>query len=168
MPSPKPKPTAQRKLEGNPGKRPYNHHEPTPPPMADDGAIPVELDDNPIALTEWRRLVPMLRRARQVSEADRAALLALCLEWARYRAALVLITQRGLVYESKSGYLVPNPGIRISGQALNGCCRLWAELGLTPSSRSRVKETSPPPEGDAFTEFDAAIGGPAAGYEAKH
>jgi P27 family predicted phage terminase small subunit len=164
----KPKPTAQRRLEGNPGKRAYNHHEPSPPPMADDGAIPVELDDNPIALSEWRRLVPLLRRARQISEADRAALLALCVEWSRYRAANAEITAHGLVLENPNGFLVSNPAVRIIGQALNGCCRLWAELGLTPSSRSKVKEVSPPAEGDAFTEFDGITGVNGTAVGAKH
>ena len=74
----KPRPTVQRVLDGNPGKRPINDAEPQPPPLATGpigGAlelpgepVPDELDGHAAAVKEWRRLVPMLRG---VSTGDR-------------------------------------------------------------------------------------------------
>lgn len=150
----KPKPTHQRALEGNPGKRPLNTREPQPdppPPTFDDP--PPALDDNLTAAAEWRRLAPLLRRARQVTEADRGALLALCIEWARYLEALGKIKSAGLVVQTPSGYPIQNPYLPIATKALAGCLKLWPELGLTPSSRSRVKTDGTPPD-DAWAEFD--------------
>lgn len=151
----KAKPTAQRALEGNPGHRPLNEREPTPPPLTESFDTPPAIVGNePAAAAEWLRLAPMLRRCRQVTEADRAALIACCLEWAHYEKA---IGQRvPEIVTARSGYAMPNPWIAIANKALAALVKLWAELGLTPSSRSRVQVDGPGPGGDAFSEFDAA------------
>lgn len=157
----KPKPTAQRVLEGNPGKRPINEQEPAPPPLhagplaTGDSETPEELAEQPLAIQEWQRLAPMLRACRQITEADRAALIALCLEWGRYLEAHRKVRALGLVVKAPSGYPMTNPYLTIATKALANCNRLWPELGLTPSSRSRVK-TQSPPGGDEFSEFDDA------------
>lgn len=162
----KPKSTAQRRLEGNAGKRGFNRNEPQPPPLADpaadqvngdeapdvDLAPPAELVNIPDALAEWNRLAPMLKRIRQITEADRAALLAVCIEWARYLEAKAKAFPR--VVSSPKGYPMPNPWLSIQTKALQACMKLWPELGLTPSSRSRVKTDAVPIDGDAFSEFD--------------
>lgn len=151
----KPHPTWRRELEGNPGKRGFNAHEPQPP-ITDDAFLdpPDELKDVPTALREWMRLAPMLQKARQITDADRAALVALCLEWSRYLDAITKVRQSGMVIQTPNGYPIPNPYLGIATRALAGCTRLWPELGLTPSSRSRVGITAPP-TADPFTEFDA-------------
>jgi len=157
----KPKPSARRRLEGNPGRRPFNADEPAPPePAHAFDSPPPELAEFAAASAEWRRLAPMLRIARQITEADRAALIALCLEWDRYLDAMKQIKRLGLVVKAPSGYPIPNPYLSIATRALAGCNHLWPELGLTPSSRSRVKTEGPPPGGDAFSEFDRALEAP--------
>lgn len=135
----KPKSTERKLLEGNPGKRRLNTNEPRPPPAtADFDDPPPELAENKVAIAEWSRLAPMLRIARQVTEADRGALIALCLEWSRYLEAMQKVKQSGMVVQAPSGYPIPNPYLAIATKALSGCQKLWPELGLTPSSRSRV------------------------------
>jgi P27 family predicted phage terminase small subunit len=151
----KPKPTSVRALEGNPGKRRLNAEEPQPPPLDTSfDTPPAELTGHPFAIAEWSRLAPMLRRCRQITEADRAALVALCLEWARYVTATEMVRTIGLIVKAPSGYPMPNPCLSIATKALAGCNKLWPELGLTPSSRSRVKTEGAGPGGDAFSEFD--------------
>jgi P27 family predicted phage terminase small subunit len=149
----KPLPSWRKRLEGNPGKRPLNKQEPQPPDLIWETPPPeVAADLN--AAAEWRRLVPMLRKGRQVSDADRAALMALCLEWAKYLEATDKVRVAGLVVKTPTGYPMQNPYLSIARQALAACNRLWPELGLTPSSRSRVKTTAEDVL-DVFTEFDA-------------
>lgn len=155
----KPKSTEQKRLEGNLGKRPLNEDEPQPPALAPDpfDEPPPEMQGDhelaTIAAAEWRRLAPMLRTIRQVTEADRGALLALCLEWARYIVATKKVREQGLVLTTKSGYPITNPYLPIATKALQLCNKLWPELGLTPSSRSRVKAAPEGPEADPFAEF---------------
>jgi len=150
----KPNPTAARQLAGNPGHRAFNADEPAPPPVTDDFDVPPdELADQPAAQDYWRQLAPMLRRCGQVTAADRGALLALCIEWARYLEARTNATPR--LVKTPSGYVMPNPWLSIQTKALAACMKLWPELGLTPSSRSRVKTAEGPgPGGDAFDAFD--------------
>ena len=126
-------------MEGNPGHRALNDREPQPPaPDAAFDAPPHELAEHVTAAAEWRRLAPMLRQARQVTEADRGALIALCLEWGRYVDATKEVKRLGLVVKAPSGYPMTNPYLSIATRALAACNKLWPELGLTPSSRSRV------------------------------
>jgi P27 family predicted phage terminase small subunit len=150
----KPVPSWRRKLEGYPGKRAINHDEPKPAITPDVWLTPPpELTDHPLALQEWARLAPLLYQARQVTDADRGPLLALCLEWARYLDATARIKASGLVVQTASGYPMQNPYLPIATKALAGCTKLWPELGLTPSSRSRVSTTAAPSD-DPFAEFD--------------
>ena len=143
----KPKTTAQRRLEGNPGKRRLNDEEPKPPtPTEEFDEPPPELAEHATAAAEWRRLAPMLRAVRVITEADRSALVALCMEWGRYLDAMVQVKRSGMVIQvPKSGYPITNPYLAIATRALAGCQRLWPELGLTPSSRSRVQTVGPLP-----------------------
>lgn len=151
----KPKPTEQRRLDGNPGHRPLNEHEPKPPALDDTfDTPPAELTSSPRAVAEWTRLAPTLRKSRHVSVTDRTALMALCLEWARYLDAMDNVRTIGMVVKSPSGYPMTNPYLSIANRALAACTKLWPELGLTPSSRSRVVTTGEARPDDPFAEFD--------------
>lgn len=156
-PGTKPRPTAARLLDGNPGHRPINLDEPHPPEVADDfDEPPPELDGLAVASAYWRELAPKLRRCHQISAVDRGALVALCIEWDRYLEAREQAA-RVRVVKAPSGYAMPNPWLAIQTKALAMCLKLWPELGLTPSSRSRVTADGPGPDGDAFSEFDQPL-----------
>jgi len=151
----KPISTSQKLLAGNPGKRRINRDEPSPPPLEPSvfDTPPPELDGNLRAQTEWLYQAPKLRQARQISASDKSALIALCLEWSRYLEALRRLELRGMVIPAPSGYPMPNPYLSIATRALQSCIKLWPELGLTPSSRSRVSMVHEGAE-DGFSEFD--------------
>ena len=65
----KPKPTAIKELEGNPGKRPLNEAEPKPVKKAP--SCPKWLE--PEAKKEWRRLSKQLEQSGVLTEVDQAA-----------------------------------------------------------------------------------------------
>lgn len=135
----KPKPTRLKVLEGNPGRRPLNTQEPTPAPLA--LAPPPEIQQNPRALDEWHRIVPLLLSARMVTDVDRNALVAACHQWALYMEATEKLATTGMLVKAPSGYPLQNPYLGIASKALHHCQRLWVELGCTPSARSRVTAT---------------------------
>lgn len=152
----KPKPTAARRLDGNAGHRALNAREPELPPPSVVDDVPPELATDLIASAEWLRLSPMLRRAHAITEGDRASLVALCQQWSRYLTANANVSTKGMVVRSPSGYPMPNPYIGIANKSLGNCLKLWVELGLTPSARSRVSTTAAAigaPDDD-FAEFD--------------
>lgn len=158
MRGPKPKPTAQRRLEGNPGRRPYNVDEPQLPTAdASFDAVPADLLGDAIAAAEWVRLAPLLRQARIVTDADRNALIAACQQWSVYQDALRQAPAERRVLRSPNNYPIPNPFIPIASKALTHCERLWESLGLTPSARSRVVAAKTAQADDPFAEFDDVI-----------
>ncbi|MEG0145455.1 MAG: phage terminase small subunit P27 family [Clostridia bacterium] len=130
----KPKPTALKKLEGNPGKRPLGELEPLPP-------ISVLRCPNwllPEARKEWRRLAPALIAMGVLSLADAVPFAAYCTAYARWREAEDEITQHGSVYKDANGNIKPNPYIAISARQLSEIKSLAAEFGLTPATRTAI------------------------------
>ena len=144
----RPQPTALKVLRGNPSRRRLNAAEPHPPPVTDAfDTPPSPLADDPLAQVEWRRVAPMMRSCGMVSEAEATALIALCQQWSRYLEAQAKVRSMGMLIKAASGEPVTNPYLAVADKALTQCQHLWRELGLTPSSRSRmtVHPTTAPP-----------------------
>lgn len=151
----KPHPTRLQVLRGNPGRRPLNPDEPQLPVAGDDfDTVPELLAPDDVAAAEWRRLAPLLREARIITQADRNALIAACQQWSVYQDALVQAPKHRRVLRSPNDYPIPNPFIPIANKALVHCERLWESLGLTPSARARVTAAREPEDRDPFAEFD--------------
>lgn len=147
----KPKPTAQKRLEGNPGKRPLNDAEPQF--AAADTAAPDFLDDTGKA--EWARLVPMLIANRMLTEGDRTALAAYCNAYSRWRKAEAIVAQSAsMVFKTPTGYVQQIPHIGIANRYLDTMIKLAAEFGFTPAARSRLHIGDPKAgTGDAHDKF---------------
>ena len=79
----KPKPTALKKLEGNPGKRKLNTKEPMPGKGMPD--CPKWL--LPETKEEWKRLCQKLSEMGVLTEIDMAAFAAYCQSYARWKEA---------------------------------------------------------------------------------
>lgn len=162
----KPKPTALKLLTGNPGKRRLNRQEPVLPELSASGGaagagdpVPLELVGDEVGSAEWRRLSPILRASRTVTDGDLGSLVAVCQQWSRYLEANTSVKSSGLVVRSQSGYPMPNPYLAIANKALGNCIKLWAELGLTPSARSRVSAAPEKPAESKASKFRLAKGG---------
>jgi P27 family predicted phage terminase small subunit len=146
----KPKPTALKRLAGNPGKRPLPAKEPKPqivamhPPewLSSEGQI------------EWGRVSEMLLRLGVVTEADWSALAVYCRAWEKWVDAERKLQQSGLLIKSKSGYPIVNPLVGIAGKAEDRVLKALIEFGMTPSSRARVATGGPERDADPFSEFD--------------
>lgn len=153
----KPTPTAQRILAGNPGKRAINAAEPQLP--AADLAVPPELDGDAYAISAWNRLAPMLGAARVITAGDRDLLLLYCQALSHKQDAQLQLRKVGLVVASAKDKTIyaRNPFFTPWRFTALLIAKLAAELGLTPSSRSRVKADGDPMfpnSDDDFAEFD--------------
>lgn len=153
MPGPPPKPTALKVLQGNPGKRPLNKHEPQPEP--DSGYCPRHLDN--YAAEEWRRVVPDLRRMGLLTIVDRSALEAYCVNYGLYRQCKYILEQNGLICVAPSGYLQQRPEVAIMRNALKEMRAFMTQFGMTPASRSKIS-VSAADEESAFEQFLKASG----------
>lgn len=138
----KPKPSAIKELEGNPGKREINKQEPKP--AATVPTCPPHLKG--AARTEWNRIVAELVKLKIISEIDRAALAVCCTAWADYVKACNKLEKQGEVIISEQGGLYQNPWVAIKKRSMDQVQKFYAEFGMTPSSRSRVKVDTPSEE----------------------
>ena len=148
----KPKPTNIKILEGNPGKRKLNEHEPQPQRKAPP--CPKWLE--PEAKKEWRRLAKTLEAMGVLTDADMAAFAGYCQAYARWKEAEERITDRGLVIRTPSGYPQQVPYISIAQQYLKLMQQFAEQFGLTPAARSRIIAGNG--EGKAVDDLDALLG----------
>jgi P27 family predicted phage terminase small subunit len=130
----KPKPTALKELQGNPGKRALNRSEPKP--TSKRPSAPSFLNGE--AKKEWNRMVRLLFALKLVTEVDRAALAAYCQAWARWIEAEAGIRDEGMVITTEKGNLIQSPYVGIANQSMKQMRAFLVEFGMTPSSRSRV------------------------------
>src|SRR3954453_11760521 len=136
---PAPKPTAIKRLEGNPGKRKLNEVQPTPTLGAPE--CPDHLDD--VARKEWDRLTSILVAMKVLTEADYIALANLCQAYSTLVNAQKQMNKTGILYKSKSGYIQQSPLLGIIHTQTTIVNNLLREFGLTPSSRTRVAIAEP-------------------------
>jgi len=150
----KPLPTALKLLRGNPGKRPINRTEPRPEAL---GAEPPEELASDDAKREWRRTIAPAIPTGQITSADRAMAIAHCELWACWRSQLAEAARHAhIIAAGPSGYPTPNPARLMANRTFLLLVRVDAELGLTPSSRSRVatgKEAGRPPRASEDDRF---------------
>lgn len=146
----KPKPTALKKLQGNPGRRPYNAQEPKP----DGGDRPPRMPSHlsKTAKKEWRKSARKLWEAGLLTSAD-ILTYELCLEaYATWRDARDLVEKEGYIILGAKGTWIKNPAQIISEKAWDTYLKYAREFGLTPSSRSTIKGGSQEPERLSLSE----------------
>lgn len=140
----KPIPTSLKILRGNPGKRKLNRHEPRPAPAIP--TCPRELDR--AAKTEWKRLAKILAELGLLTQCDRGSLAAYCAAYSRFISAERDVGKYGSVILSPDKkWPTKSPYLCVAEAAAEQMRKFGAELGLSPSSRSRLK-TGPPDAGD--------------------
>src|ERR1700732_3971707 len=122
----RPKPTALKILQGNPGKRPLNTDEPQP---TGTPTRPDHLDR--VAKLEWNRISAHLTSLGLLTAVDRAALAVYCQAWSRWVKAENEIKKFGLVIKSpKDGMPVLNPYVTIANNSLDQLRKFGVEFGL--------------------------------------
>ena len=130
----KPKPTALKVLEGNPGKRPLNGAEPAPAHKAPRCPSWLEAE----AKREWKRIGRILEQMGLLTEMDMAAFAGYCQAYARWKEAEEFISQHGTMVRTPNGYLQQVPQVSIAQTNMKIMLRFCEQFGLTPSARSRI------------------------------
>lgn len=150
----RPKPTALKVIEGNPGKRPLPENEPKPMPKAP--RMPRNLDKR--AKETWKRLAPKLERMGLLCETDGQSFANLCQIHGRLVAirefintgnpSLVQEVQKpdpdgGMRHEYKK-----SPYVTMELQYLREFRAHAGEFGLTPRGRVGLVVGTSGDEGD--------------------
>ena len=146
----RPTATALKLLKGNPGRRPLNALEPEY--VAGIPDKPQWLDT--YASEEWDRLVGHLNGQRVFTENDLGILVSICIAYEQFRECLAIIKRLGRSYtvEDMGGnrHYKPRPECVRFETAQKEYRTLLAEIGFTPSSRSKIK-TLPAPTNEKGT-----------------
>ncbi len=131
----KPKPTALKLLEGNPGKRPLNAKEPKPEKKAPRCLPWLE----PEAKKEWKRMSKTLETMGVLTQVDGAAFAGYCQAYARWKEAEEFLSKHGTIFKTPSGYIQQVPQVSIAQTYLKVMKDFCSEFGLTPAARTRIQ-----------------------------
>jgi P27 family predicted phage terminase small subunit len=133
----KPTPTVLKVIQGNPGNRPLNANEPEP--RAAMPTCPSHLC--PPAKAEWKRVASEMKDLGMLSRLDRSVLAGYCQGYGRWVEAERKLSEMPMLLKMPSGYIQQNPWLTIANKQLELMLKFGAELGLSPSTRSRVSVT---------------------------
>lgn len=138
----KPKPSADKALRGNPGKRPINLREPQPHVPSRVPAAPSWLDS--LARRHWQEVAPVLLESGVLTDADIDSLALYCSAYSRYRKVLKMVADIDFDAPIFEGWEPKDIAVVMSGlpvrlEKAEASVRLiGSDLGLNPSSRSRL------------------------------
>lgn len=135
----KPGPNKLKILHGVADKKRINFEEPDVPAGAPD--MPLGMGE--VAIGEWQRVVKILADSGTITTLDRSALMGYCDAFAAYQANKKLSGEAEWYTNKKTGAKCVAPWVKLRDEA-DQRMRMWAgELGMTPSSRSRVVSVKP-------------------------
>ncbi|MCP9311445.1 phage terminase small subunit P27 family [Lacticaseibacillus paracasei] len=113
---------------------------------------PAWLDD--YAVTEWQRIVPLLKKDIPVSELDAALIASHCQAYSDIQKAAELIQEQGMMVDTADS-VKANPAVKMKLDATNQMIRIDDLLGLSVYSRAKLavkNETKKKPD-DPFADL---------------
>jgi phage terminase small subunit len=111
----RPKPTAIKRLEGNPGKRALNDAEPQPRAVLPEA--PEHLSDDEKG--KWKAIIQELHPLGLVTAIDKDALAMYCVIYVRWVKAEKMVREKGEIIKTAAGNIIQNPYLSIANRALN-------------------------------------------------
>jgi P27 family predicted phage terminase small subunit len=145
----KPKPTHLKLVTGNPGKRRLNKREPQPPGNLE--AVPEWLSESQRA--GWTYAIASAPTGL-LKRLDRSVLTIWVIAEDLHRQAAEKVAQFGLLTKApNTGLPIQSPFLPIVNKQAQIMLKAAAELGFTPSSRSRVTTDDDVPEADKAATY---------------
>lgn len=130
----RPKPTKQKQLAGNPGKRALNTNEPEFTKLT-KVEPPIWMPE--LAIGMWETIVPDLLSAEVLTVPDLHNVESFCMAYCRWRQAEEDINKNGITIETEKT-VIKNPAVTVVNEAKRQMVQFGSLLGLDPSSRSRL------------------------------
>jgi len=146
----KAKPTALKLIDGNPGNRPINEHEPQPVKIYNPE--PPEGFDN-LQSAKWREVAGKLGACRVLTELDLDALEIYCREWVNLQNAISDVADRGKLIQLPSGGVMWNPSWTQLKHSQRTCRSLMAEFGMSPSTRTGLVASADDTGNNRWSKF---------------
>ena len=144
----RPKPTNQKLLAGNPGKRALNKSEPQFTKVTNVDP-PEWLPDN--ARMMWQTILPELLAQNVLCITDLHNLEGFCMAYARWREAELAVDRHGILISTETS-VIKNPALTAVNEAKKQMVQFGALLGLDPSSRARLTGNKQPKKQNPFSQ----------------
>lgn len=134
MPGPPPKPTAVKKLEGNPGKRKL----PKEPELTALHLSDLPAFFPPFAHAFWREKVPLLRREVKLAAIDEPLAMSCALAFGLMMQAAQKLKREGLTIKEGDGARKKNPAAQVVRDQMTSFHTMASKLGMSPADRARL------------------------------
>ena len=101
-------------------------------------------ESGPVALAEWRRIVPLLQKMGSATAIDAYLLREYCVCFARCEACEEQLTREGLLIDGqRAGTKVRHPLTTVSNSYRTASKAICAQLGIGASSRGQMNLSAP-------------------------
>lgn len=144
-----PVPTSLKVLRGNPGQRPLNTSEPTPP--AADTTPPPRLDGEALAM--WNSIVPLLTNMGVFTQADRMVIERYCLMHEQWLHVVKHVKEHGMTQLTQTGYSQLTAEGALFRTLPAELMRIEQQFGMTAAARSTLKVDNATPAQDPLEAY---------------
>lgn len=144
-----PVPTAIKLVRGNPGQRPINRDEPTPPPA--DMNPPPGLEG--LALDKWVEMTALFSSMGVFTQADRHAVQRYCLMYEQWFNLEKHCREHGSTQITSTGYSQVTAEATLAKSLRKELLEIERQFGMTPAARSSMKVTSAAAPQNPLTAF---------------
>ena len=148
----KPKPTATKIAEGNPGGRALNLNEPKYEAL-DYMDAPQVIQFSRYAVEKWNYLIKQLILNEVLTKADLHNLEQMCYWLGIWHKAAKDIKEQGITIPGQRGGWVQNPSVGAAAKASSLVNQYSSVLGLDPTSRQRVMGPKAESKDDKYTSI---------------
>lgn len=91
------------------------------------------------AISEWNRLIPIMKKDFPLSETDFGMLVSYCLAFSRIKTAEAEIRRSGTyLVNEETGKKAVNPAVRVQSQAMKDLKQSASALGMTLEARAKL------------------------------
>ena len=149
---------AAKELRGTLAKNPSRRNPAEPQPTIGRPDKPQSLSDDAVASNMWDGICDMLDAMKLLTVADGHLISTICQNESMLRLAAKSIRTIGTMIEANDGTFKKNPDCVEWHKCMDRRLKLLAELGLTPSARSRLSALVEEEVSDPFTEFMELMG----------
>lgn len=146
----KPKPTAIKVRQGNPGKRKLNTNEIVSEELTIDTPPPDDLNEDGVLM--WHFVLKELAPQGVVLKTDLETVANYCIAYQNRKMANRDIERYGSILESDSG-IKRNPAYNTLKESMADMAKFGSLLGLDPSSRSRLMGNADSQVSNPFAEL---------------
>lgn len=155
----KPKATAVKEASGALRKNPQRRNHEEPQPRLGWPAMPSTVAADEAASAAWSAVCGILEEMKILAVSDVHAIAMYCTTYAEWSKAYEHVRKHGVSCPTAAGGVTTSPETHQYNKLSDRLLKMFAELGMTPSSRSRIRVQGDAEEDNPITDLLARFQG---------